>query len=122
VGFHPVAVALHNNTQIKHITNRIQITDTSNINTTQNTTLKKRKGSRKRNVTKKNCVLQMLCRAAPARTNAPEERAAPTHQGDQRAVMYSNESMKGLSLESNAVCAFTLKSYQNTMKFQFIIN
>jgi hypothetical protein len=51
-----VAVALQNDTQINHITNRIQITYTSNtqnnkkhktytsnINTTQNTTLKKEK-------------------------------------------------------------------------------
>jgi hypothetical protein len=43
VGFHPVAVALENdtqikhNTQIKHITNRIQIAYTSN---TQNTHIK----------------------------------------------------------------------------------
>jgi hypothetical protein len=67
VGFHPVAVALQNDTQIKHntkikyITYRIQITYTSNINTTQNTTLKKkkRKESKKRNVTKKNCALRM---------------------------------------------------------------
>jgi hypothetical protein len=37
VGFHPVAVALQNDTQIKHITNRIQITYTSN---TQNKHIK----------------------------------------------------------------------------------
>jgi hypothetical protein len=54
VGFHPVAVALQNDTQIKHITNRIQITYTSK---TQNIHIKykhhtkcnteKRKGSKK---------------------------------------------------------------------------
>jgi hypothetical protein len=83
VGFHPVAVALQNDTQIKHITYRIQITYTSN---TQNIHIKykyhtkcnteKRKGSKKRNVTKKNCVLRVPRGAAPARTNAPEERTA----------------------------------------------
>jgi hypothetical protein len=91
VDFHPVAVALQNDTQIKHITYRIQITYTSN---TQNTHIKcrtytsnykyhtkyntgKRKGSKKRNVTKKNCVLRMPRHVAPTRTNAPEERTAP---------------------------------------------
>jgi hypothetical protein len=37
VGFHPVAVALQNDTQIKHITYRIQIAYTSN---TQNIHIK----------------------------------------------------------------------------------
>jgi hypothetical protein len=76
VGFHPVAAALQNDTQIKHITYRIQVTYTSN---TQNIQIKykyhtkynteKRKGSKKRNVTEMNCVLRMPRRAAPARTN-----------------------------------------------------
>jgi hypothetical protein len=46
VGLHPVAVALQNDTQIRHITYRIQITYTSNINIKQNTTLKKEKEER----------------------------------------------------------------------------
>jgi hypothetical protein len=80
VGFHPVAVALQNDTQIEH--NYKQTTDNIHINT-QNIHIKyknhtkyntkKRKGSKKLYVIMKNCVLRMPRRAAPARTNAPEE-------------------------------------------------
>jgi hypothetical protein len=80
LGFHPVAVALKRHTNKTYY---IQNTDNIHIkykyHTKYNT--EKRKGRKKGNVTKKNCVLRVPRRSAPARTNAPEERTAPTPPG-----------------------------------------